>query len=81
MSIDAALARPRVHSQGGPTYVDGRVSAATRTALSSMGHEVVALEQEVDSVGFGRVCAVTRAGDGTWSASGEPLWTTAVAAV
>jgi gamma-glutamyltranspeptidase/glutathione hydrolase len=81
MSVDEALALPRVHCQGGPTYVDGRVALETREALEAFGHEVVVLEQDVDSLGFGRVCAVKRERDGSWSASGEPLWTTAVAAV
>ncbi len=81
MAIDDALALPRIHSQGGATYVDGRVAPSVREALVALGHELTVLDQEVDSFGFGRVCAATRAADGAWVSSAEPSWTTAVASV
>jgi gamma-glutamyltranspeptidase/glutathione hydrolase len=81
MSLERAITHPRVHSQGGPTYVDARIPLEVQQALREVGHEVVVLEEDLASFHFGRVCAAARHSDGTVSASAGPAHLTAVAAV
>jgi gamma-glutamyltranspeptidase / glutathione hydrolase len=40
MSPAEAVAAPRVHCEGGPVFVEGRISAATEAALADAGFEV-----------------------------------------
>ena len=80
MKLQRALDHPRVHSQGGPTYVDARIAEAVRDRLAKAGHEVVVAEELPNARTFGRICAVAaNPRRGTLTAAAGPSWTTAIA--
>lgn len=58
MNLQAAINAPRVHCQGGETYVDARIPAEVQAKLAAVGHMVI---PQLDSPGgyhFGRVNAI-----------------------
>jgi gamma-glutamyltranspeptidase/glutathione hydrolase len=61
----AAIDRPRLHTEGGELELDARIEAATVERLAALGHRV----RLVDGVGlatsFGRPSAVWRMADGS----------------
>lgn len=80
LDLAAAVDRPRVHCQGGPTYVDARHAPAVPAGLKARGHDVEVLAEDASTWHFGRVCAVARdEGTGAVRASAGPHWLTAVA--
>ncbi len=80
MKLQRALDHPRVHSQGGATYVDARIPEAVRGRLAKAGHEVVLAEERPNAGTFGRICAVAaNPRSGTLTAAAGPSWTTAIA--
>ena len=79
MQVQAAVDHPRVHSQGGSTYVDSRIPAAVLKRMERAGHELCVLNEQPGANGFGRVCAVTRnPKTKTLSAGTGPAWGTGV---
>jgi gamma-glutamyltranspeptidase/glutathione hydrolase len=81
MGIQAALDHPRVHCQGRETYVDRRIPEAVRRRLSSVGHEVVVVEENPGTNNFGRVVALTVDRGGRMAAGAYPPWATGAAAL
>ena len=80
MRIQRAVDHPRVHCQGGETYVDARIPAVVRRRLARAGHEVVVVAEDPGSLHFGRVAAVTREPrSGVLRAGAGPVWRTAAA--
>ena len=80
MPMDAALNHPRIHCQGGQTFVDSRIFHEVTAVLKQRGHDTVPLEEHVNSFHFGRVCALsidpkTR----IISGSASPHWMTGMA--
>ncbi|MBI1778043.1 MAG: gamma-glutamyltransferase [Proteobacteria bacterium] len=58
MGVQAAIDAPRVHCQGGETYVDGRIPDQVRERLAAMGHKVVVQHDDPGLNAFGRVNAI-----------------------
>ena len=80
MRVQAAVDHPRVHCQGGPTYVDSRIPTAVQKRLRRAGHDLWVLDEQPGANGFGRVCAVTRnPRTGVLSAGAGPAWGTGLA--
>jgi gamma-glutamyltranspeptidase/glutathione hydrolase len=67
----AAVAAPRIHAEGGPTFVEGRISQATRQALSDHGFDVRPLTGNYVP-GFGRNQLIVIAPDGTFGGASDP---------
>ncbi len=66
-----AVAAPRVHCEGGPVFVEGRVGAATRAALRAEGFEVRVLPGNyVPSVGRNQLIVVDA--DGRLTGASDP---------
>ena len=81
MSVDRAIDHPRVHCQGGATFVDARIPEAVQDALREKGHEVAALVEDAGTLHFARVCCVARdPRTGALTASAAPSWLTGVSA-
>lgn len=81
MRLDRALDHPRVHCQGGPTFVDARIPEAVQNALRERGHEVAALVEDAGTLHFARVCSVALDPQaGTVSGSAAPAWLSGVSA-
>jgi gamma-glutamyltranspeptidase/glutathione hydrolase len=70
--VATAAGAPRVHCQGGATFVDDRVPPAVREELTARGHDVVAQPQSHEKHHFGRVAALHRQADGTWTVATDP---------
>ena len=80
MAVQKAVDHPRVHSQGGPTYVDSRIDASVIRRLQKVGHDVCILTEQPGANHFGRVAAVTRnARTRVLSAGAGPAWMTSIA--
>ena len=80
MRVQPAVDHPRVHCQGGPTYVDSRIPSAVQRRLQRAGHELCVLDEQPGANGFGRVCAVTRnPRTRALSAGAGPAWGTGLA--
>lgn len=77
LPIQAAIDEPRVHSQGGRTFIDARVSQDVREQLTRNGHELVLQSFTPGELPFSRVSAVLIADDEITGGAG-PSWTTAV---
>ena len=58
LGVQAAIDRPRVHSQGDQTYVDARVEPAGCARLAELGHELVVQQTTPGELPFSRVSAV-----------------------
>ena len=81
LSVQAAIDEPRVHSQGGRTYVDSLVDPGVRARLTELGHELVVQETNPGSLAFSRVSAVAVDAQGTITAGSGPSWNTAAGAL
>jgi gamma-glutamyltranspeptidase/glutathione hydrolase len=68
-----AVARPRVHSEGRPSIVDGRIDERIREELTAMGHVVEVREETFFSSHFARPSAIAIAPDGTLRGGANPL--------
>ena len=80
MRIQRAVDHPRVHCQGGETWVDGRIPPAVRRRLARAGHEVTVVDEDPGNLHFGRVAAVTREPrSGVLRAGAGPVWRTGAA--
>ena len=80
MPVQQAVDHPRVHCQGGPTYVDTRIPDAVVNRLRRAGHDLQLLKEQPGSNNFGRVCAVTRnPRTRVLSAGAGPAWATGIA--
>jgi gamma-glutamyltranspeptidase/glutathione hydrolase len=79
MGVQAALDHPRVHSQGGETYVDRRIPEAVRRRLAAVGHDLVVVEETPGTNNFGRVVALTVDRKGRMAAGAYPPWATGAA--
>jgi len=80
--VQAAVDAPRVHCQGGETFVDARIPAQVRGRLAELGHRVVVQETTPAFAPFARVCAVAAdPGTGALAAGAGPAWSTAAAAL
>lgn len=80
LPVQRAIDRPRVHSQGHHTYIDGRVDPAVRTQLAQLGHKLVVQDTTPGELPFSRVSAVAADGDG-WTAGHGPAWSSAAGAL
>jgi len=76
----AAIDAPRLHCQGGETFVDARIAPSVRDALAALGHEVVVQSDSPGLNAFGRVAAIAADRDGTLRAGSGPAWASAAAA-
>lgn len=74
LGVQAAIDQPRVHSQGGATYVDSLVDPEVRTRLAEIGHELVVQDTNPGSLAFSRVSAVAVDEGGTITAGAGPSW-------
>jgi gamma-glutamyltranspeptidase/glutathione hydrolase len=74
LGVQAAIDHPRVHSQGGATYVDSLVDPEVRARLAEIGHELVVQHTNPGSLAFSRVSAVAVRGGGTITAGAGPSW-------
>ncbi len=80
MGLQAAVDAPRVHCQGGETYVDDRIPPAIQQALQALGHQVVPQREEPGTTPFGRVNAIhVDPATGLLHAASGPAWSTAAA--
>lgn len=79
LPIQAAIDRPRVHSQGNQTFIDARVPEPVRARLAEIGHELVVQATTPGELPFSRVSAVA-VNDGIISAGAGPSWSTAAGA-
>jgi gamma-glutamyltranspeptidase/glutathione hydrolase len=80
MPVQRAVDHPRVHCQGGPTYVDARIDPAVLNRMRRAGHDLRVLVEQPGVNNFGRICAVTRnPRSGALSAGAGPAWATGVA--
>jgi len=80
MPVQRAVDHPRVHCQGGATYVDSRIGEAVLNRMRRAGHDLQILVENPGANNFGRICAVTRnPRTGTLSAGAGPAWATGVA--
>ena len=70
LSIQAAIDRPRVHSQGNETFIDARVPEPVRARLSEIGHELVVQATTPGELPFSRVSAVAVT-EGTMTAGAD----------
>jgi gamma-glutamyltranspeptidase/glutathione hydrolase len=60
MPVQAAVDAPRVHSQGGETFVDSRIPDRIQKRLAELGHHVVSQDATPAPLAFARVGAVSR---------------------
>lgn len=81
MSLDAAIDHPRVHCQGGETFIDGRLGLAMRAGLEALGHRVVPLHDDAHTLHFGRVAAIRATPGGRLQACAGPPWMSAAGAI
>jgi gamma-glutamyltranspeptidase/glutathione hydrolase len=58
MEVQAAVDAPRVHCQGGETFVDARIPQAVQDQLAALGHTVVPQPPGLEWGYFGRVNAI-----------------------
>jgi gamma-glutamyltranspeptidase/glutathione hydrolase len=80
MDVRAAVDAPRVHCQGGDTYVDARIPAQVQAELAALGHMVVPQLDSPGSVFFGRVNALSIEPETRLIHAGTgPAWVTAAA--
>ena len=80
LSIQTAIDRPRVHSQGSQTFIDARVPEPVRAHLAEIGHELVVQATTPGELPFSRVSAVA-VSNGVISAGSGPSWNTAAGAL
>lgn len=76
MPIAAAAEQPRVHSQGGRTFIDRRATPQTRERLAEMGHDLVVQDVTPGELPFSRVGAALI--EDQLCAGCSPSWSTAV---
>lgn len=82
MPVDEAVNHPRIHCQGDHTFVDSRISQEVVNGLKKRGHQIVILEEHVNSFHFGRVCALSiDPKNNVISGSASPHWLTGIAAL
>ena len=80
MGIQEAIEHPRLHCDDGNLYVDQRVGPTVLAELSSMGHQVAAVEENVFQSHFCRpVGVVVDAVSGKLHGGADPLRSAAVA--
>ena len=80
MTVQAAIDAPRVHCQGGETFVDARISPAVQDKLRDLGHLVVPQREGPHQNHFGRVAAVRiDPTTGLLHAGSGPAWSSAAA--
>jgi gamma-glutamyltranspeptidase/glutathione hydrolase len=66
-----AVAAPRVHSEGGPVFVEGRIAQAARSALQASGFEVRSLPGNyVASLGRNQLIVIEA--DGRFTGASDP---------
>src|SRR5205085_1592809 len=66
-----AVAAPRVHCEGGPVFVEGRVSQAAREALRSAGFDLREMPASYGP-GFGRNQLIVIDADGEFRGASDP---------
>ena len=66
-----AVAAPRVHCEGGPVFVESRVSQAARRALTDAGFELRGMPQNY-SPSFGRNQLIIIDADGAFHGASDP---------
>jgi gamma-glutamyltranspeptidase / glutathione hydrolase len=78
----AAVDAPRVHCQGGETFVDAAIPQEVRDGVAELGHEVVVenVRPVPSSIAFGRVSTLAIGVDGVARSGSMPALTTAAAA-
>ena len=80
MRVQRAVDHPRVHSQGGPTFVDSRITRGILDRMQRIGHDLRVLREQPGANGFGRISAVSRnPRTKALSAGAGPAWDTGVA--
>ncbi len=75
-----AVAAPRVHCEGGPVFVEARVSQATHAALREAGFDLRLMPQNYGA-GFGRNQLIVIDRDGAFRGASDPRRDGGVAAV
>ena len=73
MGPQAAVARPRVHSEGRPSILDTRIDNAVQAELREMGHEIELREETFFSSHFARPSVILVDGTGRMRAGANPL--------
>lgn len=82
LSVQEAVAVPRVYCQGNETFVDDRIPVAVRDGLSALGHLVVPERTSPAYEPFARVSAVAAdPATGALSAGSDPVWSSAAGAL
>jgi gamma-glutamyltranspeptidase/glutathione hydrolase len=66
-----AVAAPRVHCEGGPVFVEGRVLQAARAALRQAGFDLREMPQNY-AAGFGRNQLIVIDADGSFRGASDP---------
>ncbi len=66
-----AVAHPRVHCEGGPVFVEGRVPQAARSALREAGFDLREMPQNYGP-GFGRNQLIAVDADGSFRGASDP---------
>jgi gamma-glutamyltranspeptidase/glutathione hydrolase len=72
MEPQQAADTPRVHCQGGATYVDEGIAPAVRDELAARGHEVIVQPHSASANNFGRVAALHCTEDGAVRFAAHP---------
>ncbi len=75
-----AVAAPRVHCEGGPVFVEARISQGTRAALRDAGMDLREMPQNY-AAGFGRNQLIAIDADGSFRGASDPRRDGGVAAV
>jgi gamma-glutamyltranspeptidase / glutathione hydrolase len=75
-----AVATPRVHCEGGPVFVEARISQATRAALRDAGMDLREMPQNY-AAAFGRNQLIAIDADGSFRGASDPRRDGGVAAV
>lgn len=60
MTLQEAIAAPRVHCEGPIAQVDDRLPAESLSALEARGHELLRLEETYTSANFARPVGIVR---------------------
>jgi gamma-glutamyltranspeptidase/glutathione hydrolase len=71
MSPAEAVAAPRVHCEGGPVFVEGRISQATETALVDAGFDIRRVPGNYVAK-FGRNQLIVIDRDGRFTGASDP---------
>ena len=73
LGIGEALAAPRIDASTPDLLASVRLPAATRQALTALGHRVAPRDERLFTGDFASPCAVVRGGDGSLAGAADPF--------